>query len=134
MATRSAQPSLRDVGYRRGILAAGALWGAAPAVAFAVDVFGGATPEQAALAFGALATVTLGVLFELDSRALEARGTGVPLAWSYALVAPISVVAWGLLAPGLLALPGGWLAGVLAGPPAAALLYVWQRGRVADAS
>jgi hypothetical protein len=134
MATESAQPSLRDVGYRRLILLAGALWGAAPALTFGVGVFSGTTPDQALLAVGALMTGTLGALFELDSRALAAHGSGVELAWSYALLAPISVVAFALVGPVLLQIPGFGVLGILAGPPVAALVYVWQRGRGASVS
>ncbi len=125
MATESARPSLHDVGHRRPILALGVCWGATPALTFLVPE----SPTRALLAVGALATVSLAVLCELDSRALERHGTGVPLAWSYALVAPISAVAWTFLGPALVGLPPLSLLGILVGPPASALLYVWQRGR-----
>ena len=129
MATESAKPSLRDAGYRRLILLTGALWGAAPALTFGVGAFSGTTPDRALLAVGAAMTVTLAVLFELDSRALAAHGRGVELAWSYALLAPISIVAFALVGPVLLQIPGLGVLGVLAGPPVASLAYVWQRGR-----
>ena len=133
MATGTAHPSIRDVGYRRLILAAGALWGAAPALTLGVGVFSGTTPNQALAAVGAATTVTLGVLFELDSRALAAHGAaGVEPAWSYALLAPISIVAFALVGPVLPQIPGLGVLGILAGPPAAALAYVWQRGREAS--
>ncbi|WP_336036826.1 hypothetical protein [Halobacterium yunchengense] len=132
MATESAHESLRDVGYRRLVLLVGALWGAAPALTFGVGAFADAPPDSALLAVGAAMTVTLGALFELDSRALARRGTGVELAWSYALLAPISVVAFALVGPVLLQVPVLGLLGVLAGPPTAALAYVWVRGRHAS--
>ncbi|SEV96107.1 hypothetical protein [Halobacterium jilantaiense] len=132
MATESAQPSLRDIGHRRLILLAGALWGAVPALTFGVGALGDANPDQAMLAAGAAMTVTLAALFELDSRALAEHGTGVELAWSYALLAPISVVAFQFIGPALLLIPGLGVLGVLVGPPAAALVYVWQRGREAS--
>ena len=134
MATESAQPSLHDVGYRRLILLTGALWGAAPAFTFGVGAFSGTTPDRALLAVGAAMTVTLALLFELDSRALAERGTGVELAWSYALLAPLSVVAFALVGPVLLQVPGLGVLGILVGPPAAALVYLWQRGREASVS
>jgi hypothetical protein len=134
MATESARPSLRDVGYRRLILAAGAVWGAAPAFTFGVGAFSGTNPDQALLAVGAAMTVTLGALFELDSRTLAEHGSGVEMAWSYALLAPISIVAFALVGPVFLQIPGLGVLGVLAGPPAAALVYVWQRGREASVS
>jgi len=134
MATDSVQPSLHDVGYRRLILVAGALWGAAPALTFGVGAFAETNPDQALLAVGAAVTLTLAALFELDSRALAAHGTGVELAWSYALLAPISILAFALVGPVLLRIPGLGVLGILAGPPAAALVYVWQRGREASVS
>lgn len=134
MATDSVQPSLHDVGYRRLILVAGALWGAAPALTFGVGAFAETNPDQALVAVGAAVTLTLAALFELDSRALAAHGTGVELAWSYALLAPISILAFALVGPVLLRIPGLGVLGILAGPPAAALVYVWQRGREASVS
>jgi hypothetical protein len=134
MATESARPSLHDVGHRRLILLAGALWGAAPALTFGLGSFSGSTPDEAFLVIGAAMTVTLAALFELDSRTLDDHGTGVELAWSYALLAPISAVAFALLGPALLQIPGTGVVGILAGPPAAALVYVWQRGREASVS
>lgn len=131
MATESAQPSLRDVGYRRVILVVGALWGAAPAFTFGIDAFTNPSADTALVAVGAAFTLTLGALFEVDSRALGEHGTGVELAWAYALVAPVSVVAFAVLGPILLQVPVLRLVGVLIGPPAAALLYLWQRGREA---
>ena len=133
MATETAQPSLHDVGYRRLILVFGAAWGAAPALTFLMgDIGTGA--DTALLAVGAAMTVTLAVLFELDSRRLAAHGTGVELAWAYALLAPISIVAFAIVGPGLLQIPLFGLLGILAGPPAAALGYLWQRGREASVS
>jgi len=133
MATESAQPSLHDVGYRRLILIVGTAWGAAPAFTFLLgDVGGGA--DTALFAVGAAMTITLAVLFELDSRAVAAHGTGVELAWAYALLAPISVVAFAILGPGLLQIPLLGILGILVGPPAAALGYLWQRGREASVS
>jgi len=134
MATDPVQPSLHDVGYRRLILVAGALWGAAPALTFGVGAFAETNPDQALVAVGAAVTLTLAALFELDSRALAAHGTGVELAWSYALLAPISILAFALVGPVLLRIPGLGVLGILAGPPAAALVYVWQRGREASVS
>lgn len=131
MATESAHPTLRDIGYRRLILVVGALWGAAPAFTFGTGAFTGSSPDTALVAVGAAFTLTLGALFEVDSRALAEHGTGVELAWAYALVAPISVVAFAVLGPILLQIPLLGLVGLLAGPPAAALLYLWQRGREA---
>ncbi|MFC4548800.1 MULTISPECIES: hypothetical protein [Halorussus] len=131
MATQAARPSLREIGYRRAILLLGASWGAAPALSFGFDAFAGLSSTRGQFAVGVLMTLSLGVLYELDSRRLDRVGTGVPLAWSYALVAPISVVFWATFGPMLAAIPGLALFGVLTGPPASALLYVWQRGRVA---
>lgn len=133
MATETAQPSLHDVGYRKLILVFGAAWGAAPAFTFLLgDV--GAGADTALLAVGAGMTLTLAVLFELDSRRLAVHGSGVELAWAYALLAPISIVAFAVLGPGLLKIPLLGLVGILAGPPAAALGYLWQRGREASVS
>lgn len=131
MSTGAAHPTLHEIGYRRMILLLGACWGAAPAVSFGLDVFGGLSSSQGLFAIGALMTLSLGVIYELDSRQLGQYGEGVPLAWSYALVAPISVVLWGLFGPGLAQIPGLAVIGILVGPPASALLYVWQRGRLA---
>lgn len=133
MATESAHPSLHDVGYRKLILIVGAVWGAAPAFTFLLGSVGSGT-DTALFAVGAGMTLTLAVLFELDSRALAEHGTGVDMAWSYALLAPISIVAFALLGPGLLQLPLLGILGILAGPPAAALGYLWQRGREASVS
>lgn len=77
-------------------------------------------------------TISLGVLYELDSRQLNQHGEGVPLAWAYALVAPISAVFWATFGPLLTQIPGVAILGLLVGPPASALLYLWQRGRVAS--
>lgn len=134
MATESAHPSLHDVGYRRAILLAGALWGAAPALTFGLGSFSGSTPDEAFLVVGAAMTATLAALFELDSRRLAAQGTGVELAWAYALLAPISVVAFVILGPGLLQIPLLGILGILVGPPTAVLGYLWQRGREASVS
>jgi hypothetical protein len=133
MATETAQPSLHDVGYRRLILVFGASWGAAPALTFLLgDIGTGA--DTALFAVGAAMTVTLAVLFELDSRTLAEYGSGVEMAWSYALLAPISIVAFAILGPGLLQIPLLGILGILVGPPAAALGYLWQRGREASVS
>jgi len=131
MAANTAQPSLRNVGYRRLILVFGAAWGAAPALTFLLGEIGTGA-DTALFAVGTGMTLTLGVLFELDSRALAERGTGVDLAWAYALLAPISIVAFAILGPGLLKIRFLGLLGILAGPPAAALGYLWQRGREAS--
>ncbi len=133
MATESAHPSLHDVGYRKLILVVGAAWGAGPAFTFLLgDV--GAGADTAMLAVGAGMTLTLAVLFELDSRRLAELGTGVEMAWSYALLAPISIVAFAIAGPGLLQIPLLGVLGILVGPPAAALGYLWQRGREASLS
>lgn len=129
MSTEAARPSLHDVGYRRTILALGACWGAAPALGFGLQSVSPLTPDQGVIAIGVLTTLSLGLLYELDRRALEAHGSGVSLAWSYALVAPISVVALAFFGAGFARVP---LLGLLVGPPASALLYVWQRGRHAS--
>lgn len=131
MSTGTAHPTLYKIGYRRMILLLGACWGAAPALSFGLDVFGGLSSMQGLFAIGTLMTLSLGAIYELDSRQLDQHGEGVPLAWSYALVAPISVVFWGLFGPGLAQIPGLAILWILVGPPASALLYVWQRGRVA---
>ncbi|AHG00320.1 hypothetical protein HALLA_17455 [Halostagnicola larsenii XH-48] len=68
---------------------------------------------------GALMTVSLGILYELDSRKLAQYGNGVQLAWAYALVAPLS----------FLLVPFFSVIGFFLGPPVSALLYVFQRGR-----
>ena len=129
MSTKTASPPLREIGYRRVILLLGACWGAVPALSFGLKMFSGLSSTQGLLAIGAVMTLSLGAIYELDSRTLDQYGNGVPLAWSYALVAPISVVIWGILGPGLAQIPGLGLLGILVGPPASALLYVWQRGR-----
>lgn len=121
--------TLHDVGYRRAILALGAFWGAAPALTFGMKSLTPLSPDGSLLALGTVTTLTLGALYELDSRTLAERGRGVPMAWSYALVAPISVVAWAVPAP---VVPVLAYVGVLAGPPASALCYCWQRGRTAS--
>jgi hypothetical protein len=131
MATESAHPSLHDVGHRRLILVASALWGAAPAFTFLLGSFGNTNTNTALFAVGAGMTLTLAVLFELDSRTLAAHGTGVEMAWVYALLAPISIAAFAIVGPRLLQIP---LLGILAGPPTAALGYLWQRGREASVS
>lgn len=133
MATESVHPSLHDVGYRKLILIVGAVWGAAPAFTFLLRSVGSGA-DTALFAVGAGMTLTLAVLFELDSRALAAHGTGVEMAWAYALLAPISIVAFAIVGPGLLQLPLIGILGILAGPPAAALGYLWQRGREASVS
>ncbi|ELZ96471.1 hypothetical protein C440_04968 [Haloferax mucosum ATCC BAA-1512] len=51
--------------------------------------------------------------------------------WAYALVAPLSFVVWWFFASILAWIPGVSLFGVFVGPPVSAVLYVWQRGRVA---
>lgn len=131
MSTDAARPTLRDVGYRRAILLLGALWGGAPALTFGTSLLGGLTPDQGFAIVGALATISLAVLFELDSRALDRNGEGVPMAWSYALVAPISFVLWATLGPLVMQVTGLGLLGIVVGPPIAALLYVSRRGRLA---
>lgn len=99
---------------------------------FALCFFGGLTQTQGLVAVAAAMTVSLGVLYELDSRRLAAYDDGIPLAWAYALVAPISIVFWSAYGPALALLPGGAVLAILVGPPASALLYVRQRGRVAS--
>lgn len=132
MSTDTARPSLRTVGYRRAILVAGALWGAVPALSFGVRVGTGLESGTVLLALGAAMTFSLGLLYELDSRRLTAFGEGVPLAWAYALVAPISAAFWATFGPVLAGIPVLSSLILLIGPPASALLYVWQRGRVAS--
>jgi hypothetical protein len=132
MSTEPVQPSLRDVGYRTPILVVGALWGAAPALTYGLGLVPGSTPRVAFFVGLTVMTATLAVLFQLDSETLAERGTGVGLAWSYALLAPITVVATALVGPGALDVPLVGLFGILAGPPAASLVYVWQRGREAS--
>lgn len=132
MVTETARPSLREAGYRRLILALGACWGSAPALSLGLEMLAPLSTRAGLLALGAAATLSLGVLYELDSRTLDRRGDGVPLAWAYSLVAPLSAVAWLILGPTLVQLPGLGLLGLLVGPPASALLYVWQRGRCAS--
>jgi len=134
VSTASVQPSLRDAGYRRLILLTGALWGAAPALTYGLGLLPGATPRVAFFVIVIVMTATLAVLFQADSEALAERGTGVELAWSYALLAPITIVATALVGPGALDIPLVGLFGILAGPPAASLGYVWQRGREASVS
>ncbi|MHB9287051.1 hypothetical protein ACKVMT_08425 [Halobacteriales archaeon Cl-PHB] len=129
MSTDAANPSLRDVGYRTPILAFGALWGAAPALTFGASFLGAGSPDAAFVGLAAIVTLSLGALYELDSRALERHGSGVPLAWAYSLVVPLSYVGWAVFGPLLARLPGLELLAILLGPPASALLYVWQRGR-----
>lgn len=130
MTTHAASRDLYDVGYRRVILALGAAWGFVPAASFAMNFFDGVSPTLGTYAVAAAMTVSLGALYELDSRRLAAHGEGVPLAWAYALVAPISIVFVVSFGHVLAAVPGGASLMLLAGPPASALLYVWQRGRV----
>lgn len=132
MAPDHASATLRDVGYRRPILLLGALWGAVPALSLGLNVVGGLSSTEATLAIAAAMTASLGILYELDSRRLDERGEGVPLAWAYALVAPISLVLWWAYGPILATIPGGAVLAILVGPPGSALLYVWQRGRVAS--
>lgn len=140
MSTEQATPSISEVGYRRIILAFGAFSGAVPALsmlditgslsalvapsqAHALDVFSQLSRSQETYAIGVVMTVLLAVLYELDSRKLDQVGEGVPLAWSYALIAPLSVVL-------VRQIPLLALLGILAGPPISALVYVFQRGRV----
>lgn len=132
MTTQAANRDLYDVGYRRVILVLGAVWGIVPAASFATNFVGGLSPTEGTFAVAAVMTVSLGVLYELDSRRLEEHGEGVPLAWAYALVAPISLVVVAAYGHLLATIPGGATVALLAGPPASALLYVWQRGRVAS--
>lgn len=132
MATDTGNRTLYDVGHRRAILALGVLWGFVPALTFATNFVGGLSPTEGTIAVAVAMTVSLGALYELDSRRLAASGEGVPLAWAYALVAPISLVAVAGYGHLLAAVPGGATLMLLAGPPASALLYVWQRGRVAS--
>lgn len=117
--------TLHSVGYRRAILSLGVVWGAVPALSFGLGMLSPLSPDTGFLLVGALMTLSLGVVYELDSRALADHGRGVPLAWSYALVAPLSLLA-ALVVPALLTV------GFLLGPPASALAYLWQRGRVAS--
>lgn len=120
MTTITAKSNLNGIGYRRLILLVGAFWGAAPALSFGFNsVSTGLSSTEGLLAMGAVMTLSLGVLYELDSRQLEKHGQGVHVAWTYALVAPIAVV-------------GVPDVGLLIGPPLSALLYVWQRGRAAS--
>lgn len=121
MAMDTAGPPLEKIGYRRSILALGAFWGAVPALSVGMSDFGSLSSDGTVLVIGALMTVSLGILYELDSRKLTQHGGGVPLAWSYALVAPLS----------FLLLPFLSVIGFLLGPPISALLYVFQRGRYA---
>ncbi|MDH5021025.1 hypothetical protein [Halobacterium rubrum] len=134
MATESAQPSLHDVGYRRLILLAGALWGAAPALSYSFDLVPGGIPGGSFFIGVTVMTTTLAVLFQLDSETLAEHGTRVELAWSYALLAPVSIVVTALVGPGMLEIPIVGLLGILAGPPVASLVYVWQRGPEASVS
>lgn len=129
MSTDAAQPTLHDVGYRRAILALGACWGTVPALTFGLHSLASLSVTEGVFVIGALMTLSLGLLYEFDSRTLAEHGRGVPLAWSYALVAPISGVVWGLFGPAIAQIP---VLGLLVGPPASALLYVWQRGRHAS--
>ncbi|WP_197075871.1 hypothetical protein [Halostagnicola sp. A56] len=122
IATDTARSPPEKIGYRRSILALGAFWGAVPALSFGTSDLVALSTDGTILVIGALMTVSLGILYELDSRTLAQYGTGVPLAWSYALIAPLSF----LLVP-----PIGVLA-ILCGPPLSALLYVYQRGRYAS--
>jgi hypothetical protein len=129
MTTTSSRPSLHEIGYRRIILVLGALWGAAPSLSYLGGPSAALSKTQALIGIGAIITISLGAVYELDSRELAAHGCGVPLAWSYALLAPISIIAWVLFGAGPLS-----LIGILAGPPASALVYLWQRGRHAKVS
>lgn len=130
----NAPTSLHDIGYKWPILLLGALWGAAPALSFVLYQFGGLSSDQWLLAIGAAMTLTLGVVYELDNRQIKQYGEGVPFAWSYALVAPISVILWEVFGSELARKPGLALLGIIVGPPASALLYIWQRGRKAEIS
>lgn len=134
MSIETGRPSLHEIGHRRAILLLGAFWGAAPALSFGSSFLGILPSNRGYLVFGTLVTILLGVLYELDSRKLDQYGDGVPMAWSYALVAPVSVVVWATLGPVLIRVPGLGLLGILVGPPVSALLYVWQRGRHASVS
>jgi len=107
----------------------GAFWGAAPGLGYLVSPLTGLPKSQSLVGIGTILTISLGALYELDSRALAARGRGVPLAWSYALFVPISLLGWALLGAGISQIPPLYFVGILAGPPASALLYLWQRGR-----
>lgn len=124
MSLHTAEPTLHDVGYRRAILALGVLWGAVPALSFGFEVLSPLSSETGFFVVVALLTLSLGVLYELDSRKLSEHGRGVPMAWSYALVVPLSLLVVPLI-------PVLVVFGILLGPPASALLYCWQRGRVA---
>jgi len=128
MVQTNSQLSLHEIGYRRLILVLGALWGVAPSLSFFGGPSTGVSQTQILIGIGALITISLGVVYELDSRALAAHGRGVRLAWSYSLLAPISIIAWMLFGAGI---P---LIGLLVGPPASALVYLWQRGRHATVS
>lgn len=133
MATTNARPALHEIGYRRAILVFAAFWGAAPGLSYLLEPVG-LSATQAVVGIAAVMTLSLGVLYERDSRVLAEHGNGVPLAWSYALVAPISIVFWGLFGSGFAEIPPLGLLGIFAGPPASALLYLWQRGRHATVS
>ena len=134
MSTETAQPPLTEIGYRWTILLLGACWGAVPALSFGLNLFGGLSPAQWMLVIGTLMTLTLGIIYELDNRRIKQYYEGVPLAWSYALVAPIAVVFWEISNSVLAQVPGVALIGIFAGPPASALLYLWQRGRLAEST
>jgi hypothetical protein len=129
MATETGSTSRYEVGYRRTILVFGALWGAVIALHPLLAAPLGLSETQTFVGSGAVMTLLLGLLYELDSRALAERGRGVPLAWAYSLVVPISVVFWGLVGPLLAQITPLALLSVLVGPPASALLYLWQRGK-----
>lgn len=129
MATTNSRPSLHEIGYRRHILVLSAIWGAAPSLSYLAGPSAVLSKTQALIGIGALITISLGLVYEIDSRALAAHGRGVPLAWSYALLAPISIIAWALFGAGISQIPPLYLIGILVGPPASALVYLWQRGR-----
>lgn len=122
------QTSLYEVGYRRTILLFGAFWGAVPALGFGVSGFTGISYEISITVTIVLMTLSLGILFELDSRKLDQYGQSVPMAWAYALTALVATPLWtGLVRAGILS-----LIGILFGPPISVLLYLWQRGQQSD--
>jgi hypothetical protein len=134
MPTTDCRPSLREIGYRRHILVLGAIWGAAPGLSYLAGPSAALSPTQALVGIGVVTTISLGFVYELDNRALAAHGRGVPLAWSYALLAPLSLIAWALFGAGISQISPLSLLGILAGPPVSVLVYLWQRGRHAAVS
>lgn len=126
MAAENRDLSIREIGYRRLILFVGIFWGVAPSLSFGLQTFINIPQSTLIIIFNSSATVLLGILYELDSRRVNNYANGVPLAWAYALLVPICII----LLP--MVHPFGQTLGYIIGPPLSAIIYLFQRGRLAE--